>query len=121
VDADDVALGQIRALEQGAPANRYILCSENLLWRQIVDKLADAFGVKAPQRMLRPAVVMPAAAMLSWISRAIPGFNPVITPEAVRQVSRTYRYSNEKARRELSMQFRPFSDTASRLAVALGR
>ena len=118
VDVRDVADGHICAMGQGRTGERYVLAGENLSWRAIVDTLAAAFGVPAPQRTLPPGPSMVAAA-LSEVFAAVTRTHPVITRETVRTASRFYRYDNRKAREELGATFRPFRETAAYIAAAL--
>jgi len=47
------------------------------------------------------------------------GKKPVITRESVRTASRMYRYDNQKAREQLGWRFRPFWETAQRVALCM--
>ena len=42
---------------------------------------------------------------------------PLITRETVRAASATYRYNNRRAVEELGCSFRPFNETAERIAA----
>ena len=119
VDVLDVAAGHLAAMEHGKTGERYILTSENLTWREVIDMLADGFGVRPPRfTMAKPlGMAMAVAAELAgWIFR----FDPLITREAVAQASQVYRYSNVKATGELGCAFRPFEQTVRRIVDALG-
>lgn len=115
VDVLDVAEALILAMGRGRSGERYFLGSENLSWRTIIDELARAFDVDPPRLQLAP---LPALG-LAYASEAlafVTGAGPLITRETARVASRTYRYSNRKARRELGWNPRPFSVTARRIA-----
>ncbi len=119
VDVLDVAAGHIAAMERGRTGERYVLTSENLTWKQVIEMLADGFGVAPPRiTMARPLGMALAvtAELAGWLFR----FNPLITREAVAQASRVYRYSNRKAIDELGCTFRPFEQTVQRIVAALG-
>jgi dihydroflavonol-4-reductase len=118
VDVLDVAAGHLGAMRAGTTGERYFLGSENLTWKEIVGTLARAFGVPEPSRRLHPRLAM-AVGAASELLRIIPGVNPLLTRESVRQTSRFYRYDNTRARTELNCHFRPFRETAERIAEAL--
>ncbi|MEM8599470.1 MAG: SDR family oxidoreductase [Bacteroidota bacterium] len=120
VDVEDVADGMRRAMADGASGERYILGGDNLSWRALIDTLAAALGVAPPKRTLPPRLAL-AAATLMEAGAAVTRRPSSITRESVRMASRTFRYSNAKARADLGCTFRPFADTAARIAsVVIG-
>ena len=119
VDVEDVAAGHRAAMAQGGTGERYFLGSENLRWKEILDTLADAFGVPGPRFVLSPKVAL-AAGTLSEVAATLTRSRPTLTRETARISGRFYRYDNRKAREELSVTFRPFRATAERIADALG-
>jgi dihydroflavonol-4-reductase len=118
VDVDDVAAGHRAAMAHGATGERYILGSENLRWKEILDTLADAFGVRGPRIILPPGLAL-AAGTLSEAVALLTRSRPTLTRETARISGRFYRYDNRKARDELGVTFRPFRATAERIADAL--
>ena len=119
VDVEDVAAGHIAALLRGKSGERYILGGENLTWETIIRTLADAFGVPAPTRRMsaRAAMILGAAGeMIATITRR----PPMLTREGARVTGPRTCYANTRARDELAVTFRPFSETAQRIAEALG-
>ncbi|MEM1094567.1 MAG: NAD-dependent epimerase/dehydratase family protein [Bacteroidota bacterium] len=120
VDALDVVDGLLRAMAAGQTGERYILASENLTWLRILDAFADAFSTSLPNRRLGLVGSMRLARVtefIGWATRT----RPLITRETARQASSVYRYRNAKAREQLGCTFRPFTETAQRMAQALGR
>ncbi len=118
VDVQDVAAGIRAALAHGATGERYILGGDNLPWAEIFATLAEAFNVKLRRLTLnrRPAMAMGA---VSEILARLVGVRPIITRETARTATATYRYSNHKAIEKLGCSFRPFVETAERLAASL--
>jgi dihydroflavonol-4-reductase len=115
VDVEDVADGLRRAMARGRTGERYILGSENLSWQAIVRTLAEAFGVEPPSRTIPPALLTAVGALAegaAWITRQPPRF----TRSLARAASNNRRYSNQKAVDELGCSFRPFAETARRIA-----
>lgn len=115
VDVRDVAAGLRRAMERGTTGERYILGSENLSWREIVYTLAKAFGVEPPTRTIPPSLLTAAgwaAEGAAWLTGRAPRFSRSLA----RSASRSRRYDNQKAIDELGCAFRPFRETARRIA-----
>lgn len=119
VDVLDVVEGALRAMEGAETGERFFLGSENLSWNAIIGQLARAFDVATPRFTLRPGLAL-AMAYASEGLAFLTGSAPLITRETARTVSRTYRYSNAKAREELDWQPRPFAETAERIAAKIG-
>src|SRR5690606_17243454 len=118
VDVADVADGMIHAMARGRTGERYLLGGENLLWRDLLGQLAEALGVGLPRLTLtrRPALALAAR---REAAAALTRTRPLITFETARTASAVYRYSNRKAVEELGCTFRPFRETAARVAAAV--
>lgn len=115
VDVEDVVEGHLRALSEGATGERYILGSENLSWREIIDTIAAAFNVPTQSRTLSPRLALALGSFFDAVS-VVPGVRPLITRERARQTSATYEYDNTRAQVELGCSFRPFAETIRRIA-----
>lgn len=118
VDVLDVADGMIRAMDHGRTGERYLLGSENLTWKQIVNTLANAFRTQPPRRTLTRNPAM-ALAILAELWSGLTRVPAPISRATARTVTRVYKYSNRKAVEELGCSFRPFAATAARLAAEL--
>lgn len=119
VDAEDVAAGMRAAMARGGTGERYVLGGENLPWREVVAVLARAFG-QAPPRRVVGGRALRAGAVLAEAAARLTRTRPTLTREQARAASETYRYSNRKAVEELGATFRPFRETAARIAEELG-
>jgi dihydroflavonol-4-reductase len=106
VHVDDVAGGQLLACERGKPGERYILGSENMTLRDILQNLAGITGRKAPAIQLPYFVAWMAGAAGTALSR-ITGKPPRAPLEAVRMAKKKMWVSHEKAARELGYSPRP--------------
>ena len=118
VDVEDVASGIRAAMARGATGERYILGGENLSWAEIFGALAEALDAKLPRLKLNRGPAMVVATVSETLARLI-RTRPLITRETVRAASATYRYSNRRAVEDLGCSFRPFRETADRIAAAL--
>lgn len=119
VDVKDVAAGHLRAMQDGGTGQRYFLGSENLSWREIIDALAEAFGVRSP-RVTLPPWLMTGIATAAEVVAGVTRTKPLITREMARQSASYYRYDHRRAVDELGCTFRPFEDTARRIAREIG-
>lgn len=116
VDVLDVVRGVLRAMDVGRTGERYFLGSENLSWKRIVETLAGAFGTAPPCRVISRRTAM-SIAWASEFAAALSRTNPVVTREMARRAAHFYHYANTKAVEELGCTFRPFEETATRLAA----
>jgi dihydroflavonol-4-reductase len=118
VDVANVAACMRAAMDRGRTGERYFLGAENLPWMEILTILAQAFDRPGP-RFVVPARVAVIAGAASELVARITGKQMTLTRSTARVSSRFYRYSNEKARAELGCEFRPFEETAKRIAESM--
>lgn len=100
VSVKDVATGHLLACEYGKPGERYILGSENLTLRGILQDLAAISGRKAPTVELPYFVAWMAGAAGTAVA-GVTGKPPRVSMEAVRMAKQKVWVSHEKATREL--------------------
>ena len=110
VDVEDVAEGMVRALERGKKGERYLLVSENLSFYDIRKIIATALGKKTPFICLPNWFLLPLSYLFLCISK-ITGKKPKLTPEIARMNRVHLYFSNQKAKRELGMRFKPFKES----------
>lgn len=106
VSVKDVAIGQLLACEHGRPGERYILGSENLTLRRILQDLAEIGGRKAPALELPYFVAWMAGAVGTALA-GVTGKPPRVPLEAVRMAKKKVWVTHEKAARELGYAPRP--------------
>ncbi len=115
VDVADVAEGHLLAAERGRVGERYILGSENLTLKQMLDRLSVPAGRPAPTVQI-PYAIAYAAAYCSTAWAAVTGKHPGIPLDGVRYAHIKMWVSHAKAERELG--YRPVAvDGALRRAV----
>jgi dihydroflavonol-4-reductase len=113
VDARDCARGHLLAFERGRVGERYILGAENLTLAEILFKLAEITGRKAPTTQI-PYAVAYAAGVVSTAWAGLTGRPPRVPIDAVRMARKKMWVSHEKARRELGYQPGPADLALSR-------
>jgi len=118
VDVKDVAAGHRKAMRRGEGGRRYLLGGENLSWNDVVRTLAEALGVRPP-RYVAPSFLVKTGGMLAEAIARVTWTRPLLSRTTATSACRTYRYDNRRAREEIGCSFRPFTDTARRIARAL--
>ncbi|MEO0897866.1 MAG: NAD-dependent epimerase/dehydratase family protein [Bacteroidota bacterium] len=101
VHVDDVVNAHILAVDKGQNGHNYILGGENGRQIDLVKEMAQLMGLeKFPSEA--PRFLLKVFAQASLLSASIKGVEPTITPEVADFMTRKdYRFSNEKALKEL--------------------
>lgn len=100
VDVRDVAEGQVLAWEKGKVGERYILGCRNLTLAEILARLAEVSGRRAPKVEI-PYAAAYVAGMISTGWANLTGREPRAPLDAVRMARKRMFVSTEKAVREL--------------------
>ena len=116
VDVFDVVSGLLRAMDKGLTGERYLLTGENLSWVEVITTLAVALKKTPPKRIISRRSMRTAAIFFELAAR-ITRQRPLITRETARLSSSRRCYTNMKAIRDLGCTFRPFQETARRIAA----
>ncbi|MGP6159088.1 MAG: hopanoid-associated sugar epimerase [Vulcanimicrobiaceae bacterium] len=115
VDVADVARGHLLAYERGRSGERYILGSENLTLRRLLERVGAEVGRAAP-RWSVPAWLPLAVA---WVDEGVLGGlgrTPTLSIDAVRMSQESMYYDTSKAASELGFTPSPI-DEAIRAAI----
>jgi dihydroflavonol-4-reductase len=102
IDVRDVAWGHLLALEKGRKGDRYILGHENLTLKQLLDRLAQLTGLKAPQSSI-PAWLPLSVAWIDEQILAPLGKAPSVPLDGVRMAHQPMYYDASKAVGELGL------------------
>lgn len=120
VDARDVSRAMIDLAESNIRNERFILNGGNLVFRDMLDLVADALGKQRPRIHARPwmtGFAWRAMAVKAWIT----GNPPTITKDAVRSAHMLSQYSSEKLQERLGMKMTPVREGIERAAAFLNR
>jgi dihydroflavonol-4-reductase len=116
VDADDVALGHVLAMERGRVGESYVLGGENVSYEQAFLALSEITGLPAPGAKLGRGA-------LEWVGRfaelgsRFTGRDPLMTARLARSYVGRYAWvTSEKAARELGYTHRPLMEILRRSA-----
>jgi dihydroflavonol-4-reductase len=104
-DVVDAAQGHVLAAGKGKAGERYILGGENLSWPELIDHVADVSGRRHPVLVLPPET-----ARVAQIREAMK-LPAALPAEGFGLMSKNWRFSSEKAKRELGYSARPLDET----------
>ncbi|MGO9517144.1 MAG: hopanoid-associated sugar epimerase [Candidatus Korobacteraceae bacterium] len=114
VDVVDCAEGHLLAMEKAVPGERYILGSENLTLKQILDKLAAISGLPSPKIKLPYAVAYATGVVDTLVTGTVRKREPRVTLDSVRMGRRKMFVTTAKAQRELGWNPRPVDGALGR-------
>ncbi len=114
VDVEDVVEGEILAWKKGKKGERYILVGENLSFYDIRKTIAEILGKNPPKIALPYFLFLTISYILGWTSY-LTEKRPKFTPENAKLNGMYLYFSNEKAKKELGIQFRSFKESAERM------
>ncbi len=110
VHVDDVAEGHMLAFERGKTGERYILGGHDMRLAEILGKLAEISGRKAPRVCLPHGIVVPLAYICEAWARLANSGNPMVTKAGARMAKKYMFFRSDKAKAELGYAPRPSED-----------
>jgi nucleoside-diphosphate-sugar epimerase len=121
VDVRDVASALIKLADSDIKGERFILNSENMHHRDVIDLFADALGKKRPAYRVTPFMAYPAIYTEKLIS-ALTGRRPRFTDETLKTAAAITSYDNGKIKKTLGFGFIPVKDSVKFASdIYLGR
>lgn len=110
VDVRDVTKCMIRLMERNLFSQRFIISSENIAYREVINQVADCF------RMPRPTIrVGNLLTEIGWRAEALRNIfsrtKPMITKESARNGQQDWCYSNEKIKSTTGIEFISIHDS----------
>ncbi|MBI3136244.1 MAG: NAD-dependent epimerase/dehydratase family protein [Bacteroidetes bacterium] len=111
VDARDVAFVMAELSEKRIFNDRFLVIAENLKYRDLFVKIADAFGVKGPSIEAKPWMAAIVWRLESFLT--LFGKKQNITRETAHSSMSISQYSNEKIKAKIGMKFRTMEDTVN--------
>jgi len=98
---DDVALGQILALERGAVGRSYILGGENYTLERLLGTLATVTGLPAARLRVPRVLALGVARVSEFVEGSLLHRHPSVPLEAARMSTTRMAFDDGRARREL--------------------
>jgi nucleoside-diphosphate-sugar epimerase len=107
---DDTARGHILAMEKGKSGENYIIAGPIHTFEEAFVIAERITGIKAPSFRSSPGMISMMASLMGIVGHFFP-LPPEYNPESLRVIAgTTYIADNNKARRELGFQPRPFEE-----------
>jgi nucleoside-diphosphate-sugar epimerase len=114
VDTQDVAKAMIGLMESNITAQRFILSNEHFTYKEVLTKIAAAFGKQLPKLEAKPWMGE-LVWRLEYIKSFITDKEPLLTRETTRTAHASTVFSNEKIRNSLpGFAFTPADETIRR-------
>lgn len=105
VSVEDVIEGIFRGFTKGRNGERYILAGENILIKELFEKIASMAGVPAPS-IYMPDVLLHIIGKAGDIGTKL-GFKMALSQENAWSATLFHWFKNEKAKTELGLEFKP--------------
>jgi dihydroflavonol-4-reductase len=110
VDVRDVCSCMIGLMESEITDQRYILCGENLYYRDLFNMIADELGSPRPSKHASKRLVE-LGWRLDWLRSRLTFSKPSLTRETARSGRSITRYSTRKIQEALGNRFIPINET----------
>ena len=110
VDVRDVSAAMIQLMDKNIFSERFIINSENISYREVINLIADGYGMARP--VYRAGKFL---GEIAWrveaVRKKFTHSTPMITKETVRNGQHHWHYSNEKIKIALDFEFIPIKDS----------
>ena len=107
IGAEDAAQGMIRALEAGKNGERYILSSERMSMRQMLDRIALLTG-RSPARAWTSSALRMVSKLTGAVSSPL-GNRPLLAPDEARFLADGLKVDGAWARGEIGVKYTPIA------------
>lgn len=109
VDVRDVALGHLRAAEQGVAGRRYVLAGTDRRLSQLLAEVEALTGLTMPRRRIPYWLAWTAGMLGEWLADHVTRRPPAAPLTGVRLARNPVHFDNRRARLELGVEFRPLA------------
>jgi dihydroflavonol-4-reductase len=120
VDVLDVAECVYQLTTSDIKGERFILNAGSISYKSFLEKVATAFGKKAPSKLVSPFM-----ASILWrieaIRSRITGNAPLLTKETALSASHSFSYPNDKIKQTLGFEFKSIDESIKRICAVLGQ
>jgi len=110
VDVRDVVMAIINLMKSEISGERFIVSSQNLSYKDILDMIAESLGKKGPEHYASPRFTSMLEKLDALRSKLL-FTTPKIPPEALFSAHNSVRFSNQKIRMALGMEFIPIENS----------
>ncbi|MBL4704442.1 MAG: NAD-dependent epimerase/dehydratase family protein [Flavobacteriales bacterium] len=110
VDVRDVSKTIIQLVNSDLKSERFVLSSENVIWRDLFGMISSAFGIKAPTSKVTKSKAEIAWRVFRFFS-LFTGKTPQVTKETARSSLRLRYFSSDKIKAETGIEFIPIEES----------
>jgi nucleoside-diphosphate-sugar epimerase len=110
VDVKDVIKSMILLMNGQFSGERFVITSENLSYKEILEMIAGALGKPSPSRIPSPFMIR-SACYLDWLKSKLTGNKRLITREIISAANEKKYYSNEKIVQATGITFIPVNNS----------
>lgn len=118
VDVKDVAKAMILLMKSDLTAERFILNSENYLFKDFFIKVSEGFGIAAPKNEAKPWMLS-----LAWRINALKNLfsnnKGGLNKATAKSASKRSNFSNAKIKKYLNFEFIPVQDSITKITNSL--
>lgn len=115
VGIEDVVLPMMKLMESPIKNERFILVSENWLYKQFIDKIATSLNVKAPSKKAS-SLLLQMGWRLDWLKHKLTGKRRRLSKQLVHTLNSKSVYDNTKLKTQLNYQFKPLEKSIKEVA-----
>lgn len=115
VDVRDVVNILIKLKDSEIRNEKFILVSETLSFKNMMEIVAQELHVKAPKSSISPNVLKPIIKITNWFSN-LTGKDPVLSPDLARTAFKWSEYKNDKIKNTLQFEFKPVAKSLKETA-----
>lgn len=110
VDVRDVSSTVVKLMESDIKGERFILNAGTLSYKEFFGQIAEAFGKKPPQKIVKPWMLKVAVAF-EFIRSRITGKEAMITKDTAILSRSNFHFQNDKIKQALNVDFRPIDES----------
>lgn len=114
VDVRDVTKAMILLMNSDTSAERFVLSSENVDFKEVLKIIARSFHKKEPEIRM-PKWILKIVVFLELVRAKLFASIPRMSVESISVLFRRFSYSSEKIQKKLHIEFRPVHQTLSDL------
>jgi len=118
IDVEDVAKSMILLMQSDVSGERFIINAENYFYKDLLQKIANAFQIPIPEKALKPwklSIAWRIIAIKNLFSKNKGG----LTKATAKSASKITQFNNAKIKTQLGFEFKPIAQSIIEIANRL--
>ncbi|MBL4747089.1 MAG: SDR family oxidoreductase [Flavobacteriaceae bacterium] len=120
VGVNDVVKIMMGLMESSIVAERFILVSENVSFKQVFSEIAAGIHKKKPSIEVLP-FMSAIAWRMNWLWCALTGKKPVLTKQTASSIHNKHQYSSQKIKEALGIEFQSVNAVISEVSIQFNK